>query len=75
MFYAMEDSSQCNSTPMNLQSARDRLRRERDCSADAKREQEGRRSELTEVRQARLDRRSTYTVRSLSHLVDPSVWS
>ena len=71
----MEDSSPCNSTLMNLQSAIDRLRRERDYSADAKTEQEGRRSERTKVRQARLDRRSTYTVRSLSHSVDPSAWS
>ena len=70
-----EDSSPCNSMPMNLQSAKDRLCRERDCRANTKRKQEGRRSELTEVRQARLDRRSTYTVRSLSHSVDPSVWS
>ena len=31
-----EDSSPCNSTPMNLQSARDRLQQERDCRADAK---------------------------------------
>ena len=30
-----EDSSLCNSTPMNLLSARDRLRLERDCSASA----------------------------------------
>jgi len=45
-----KDSSPCNSTPMNLQSARDRLLRERGCSADAKREQEGRRSEQTKVR-------------------------
>ena len=33
---ATEDSSPCNSTPMNLLSARDRLHLERDCSAGAK---------------------------------------
>ena len=31
-----EDSSPCNSTPMNLLSARDRLHLERDCRANAK---------------------------------------
>ena len=36
MFYAMEDSSPCNSMPMNLLSARDRLRLEQDCSASTK---------------------------------------
>ena len=69
-----EDSSPCNSAPMNLQSVRDRL----DCVGSetaAPTRKEGRRSERTEVRQARLDRRSTYTVRSLSHSVDPSAWS
>ena len=33
---ATEDSSPCNSMPMNLLSARDRLCLERDCSADTK---------------------------------------
>ena len=71
-----EDSSPCNSALMNLQNVRDRL----DCvgsetAAPTRKEREGRRSERTEVRQARLDRRSTYTVRSLSHSVDPSAWS
>ena len=61
----MEDSSPCNSTPMNLQSARDRLRREQDCRADAKREQERRRSR-TEVRQARLDRRHVHSEESVA---------
>ena len=57
-----EDSSSCNSTPMNLRSATDRLRLEREERATARlrrrrqREQERRRSEQTEVRQARLDR-------------------
>ena len=37
LFCAMEeDSSPCNSTPMNLLSAKDRLHLERDCSASAK---------------------------------------
>ena len=48
-----EDSSPCNSTPMNLErqiASGARLQRWR------QREQEGRRSERTEVRQARLDR-------------------
>ena len=58
-----EDSSPCNSTQMNLVSARDRLRLEREERATAtlqhrrQREQKRRRSEQTEVRQARLDRR------------------
>ena len=51
-----------NSTPMNLLSVRDRLRLEREERATARlqrwyqREPERRRSEQTEVRQARLDR-------------------
>ena len=65
MFCAMnatEDSSLCNSTPMNLVSARDRFCLEQEERATARlqrrrqREQEGRRSEQTEVTQARADR-------------------
>ena len=60
---ATEDSSPCNSTPMNLLSARDRLRLEREERATTRlqrrrqRDQERRRSEQSEVRQARLNRR------------------
>ena len=59
---ATEDSSLCNSTPMNLLNARDRLCLEREKRVTArlqcrhKRDQEWRRSEQTEVRQAKLDR-------------------
>ena len=55
---------------MNLLSARDRLRLGREKRATAglqrwrQREQEGRRSEQTEVRQARLDRRHMYNYTS-----------
>ena len=68
---ATEDSSPCNSTPMNLLSARDRLHLEQEERAIARlqrrrqREQEGRRSEWTEVRQARLDRRSIHSEESV----------
>ena len=60
-----KDSSPCNSTLINVQSARDRLRLEREERATARlrwrqREQERRRSERTEVRKARLDRRSVH---------------
>ena len=54
---ATEDSSPCNSVPMNLLSVRDRLRLEREERATARlqywrqREQEGRRLEQAEVRQ------------------------
>ena len=61
-----EDSSLCNSTPMNLLSARDRFRLEQKERATARlqcwhqREQERTRLERTEVRQARLDRRHVH---------------
>ena len=73
-----EDSSPCNSTPMNLLSARERLRLERERRATARlqrrrqREQGRRRSEQTE---AKLDRRRTQGRSPLSHSVDPSAWS
>ena len=60
---------------MNLLSARDRLCLEQDCSAGAK----GNRKEgIQNI--PRLDRLGSviddaYTVRSLSHSVDPSAWS
>ena len=64
---AMEDSSPCNSTPMNLLSVRDRLRLEWEERVTARlqqcrrqREQEQRRSERTEVRQARLNRQRVH---------------
>ena len=62
---ATKDSSPCNSTLINLLSARDRLRLEREERATARlrrrqTEQEGRRSERTEVREARLNRRSVH---------------
>ena len=67
-----EDSSPCNSTPMNLQSVRDRL----DCvgseTAAPTRKENGKEGDQSGPR---LDRLSTYTVRSLSHSVDPSAWS
>ena len=53
---AQEDSSLCNLTQMNL-SARDRLRLERE---RCQREQEGRRSERTDVRQARQPRQPRF---------------
>ena len=55
---------------MNLLSARDRLRLEREERATARlqrrcqREQEGRQSERTEVRQAKLDRRCVHSEES-----------
>ena len=62
MFCATKGSSPCNSTLINLLSTRDRLRLEREERAIARLQcrcqREGRRSERTEVRQARLDRRS-----------------
>jgi len=67
MFCATKDSSPCNSTLMNVLSARDRLRLEREERATARlhrqcqREQEGRQSERTKVRQARLDRQSIHS--------------
>ena len=70
---AMENSSlcTCNSTAMNLQSVRDRLRLEWDCSAGAKEKGERRWSEWTEV--GLID--DAYTVRSLSQYVDSSLWN
>ena len=71
---SLNDSSPCNSTPMNLLSARDRLRLEREERATARlqcwcqREQEGRRSERTKVRQARLDRRRVRDVRGVCRI-------
>ena len=53
---AMEDSSPCNS----MLSARDRLHLEARLQHRRQREQEGRRSEQTEVRQTRLDRRRVH---------------
>ena len=76
MFCAMsllnttKNSSPCNSMPINLQIASGARLQSR-----CQREQERKRSEQTKARQGRLDRQSTYTVRSLSHSVDPSVWS
>ena len=61
-----KDSSPCNSTLIYLLSARDRLHLKQEEKASARlqrrcqREQEGRRSERTEVREARLDRRSVH---------------
>ena len=69
---ATEDSSPCNSTPMNLLSARDRLHLEQEERAIARlqhwrqREQEGRRSERTDVRQPRLDRRHVHGKESVA---------
>ena len=61
---------------MNLLSARDRLCLEREeellLRLQCQREQERRRSEQTEVRQAGPDRRR---VHALSHSVDPLAWS
>ena len=68
---ATEDSSPCNSTPMNqLLGARDRLHLEQDERATPRlqhrhqTEQERRRSEQTEVRQARLDRQRAHGEKS-----------
>ena len=62
MFCATKGSSPCISTLINLLSARDRLRLEREERATARLhrrcQREGRRSERTEVRKARLDRQS-----------------
>ena len=55
-----EDSSLGNSKPMNLLSTRDRLLLEARLQHRRQREQEGRRSERTEVRQARLARRPVH---------------
>ena len=52
---ATEDSSPCNSMPMNVLSVRDRLLLEARLQHRRQREQEGRRSKRTEVRQTRLD--------------------
>ena len=71
MFCVTKDSSPCNSTLMNL-SAQDRLRLDGEERATARlhrqcqREQEGRRSERTEVREARLDRRSVHGEESIT---------
>ena len=79
-FCAKQDSTLCNSTLMKLLSVRDRLRLEREETATARlqrrhqREQEGRRSEWTEVRQTRLDRRRIHG-RSLLCSMDPSASS
>ena len=61
----MEDSSPCNSTPMNVLSGRDRLRLERDCSAGAKKNnrKEGDQSGPREGRLGLID--EAYMVRSL----------
>ena len=71
-----EESSSCNSTPMDVLSARDRLRLQQEEKATARlqcwcqREQERNRADRCK---AYID---SYTVRSpLSHSVDPSAWS
>ena len=64
-----EDSSSCNS---NLLSARDRLRLEQEERSTARlqcwrqRQQEGRRSECTDVKQARLDRQRVHGEESVA---------
>ena len=64
-----EDSSSCNS---NLLSARDRLRLEQEERSTARlqcwrqRQQEGRRSEWTDVKQARLDRQRVHGEESVA---------
>ena len=72
-----EDSSPCNSMPMNLLSARNRLRLERDCSTGTKgNRKEGDESEPMQGRLGNLGLiDDAYTVRSQLHSVDPSAWS
>ena len=73
---ATEDSSPCNSTPINLLCARDRLRLEQVERATARlqcwcqREQKRRQSEQTEIRLAGRDRRQIHGEES-SFAVDP----
>ena len=68
LFCATKDSSPCTSTLKNLLSVRDRLHLEQEEKATAilqhrrQREQKGKQSE---VRQARLDRRSVHGVESV----------
>ena len=65
MFCAMDllNATACNSTLMNLQSAKDNVSGTR-LQHRCQREQEGRRSEGTELRQARLDRRHVHSEES-----------
>ena len=80
-FCVTKDSLPCNSTLINILSARDRLPLKREERVTAilqrwrQREQEGRRSERTEVRETIGLIDKVCTVRSLSCSVDPSAWS